>query len=209
MKNSQALLALAVALFQFPISGAFANIVTPSSILLTGFELWASTSSDCSSPIKVIDNGSSGKVVDIASSTDFGSATLPPSGTYRCLIVVASDTYTLVPSIDGTSVGTNDLCTAGTTYTQDTCHTGTSSPLPDGSTTVCGTSQVDKVASYISTAGAPGADGHTPATAKFLNAPIVVADGNVNATLFVYNPDGLVNQNGSCGQNANSVVGVR
>jgi hypothetical protein len=148
-------------------------------------------------------------VVDIALSTDFGSATLPPNGTYQCLIVVASDTYTLIPSMTGTSAGTNDLCVAGTVYTQDTCHTGTTSPLPDGTSTVCGTGQADKVASYISTAGTPGADGHTPASAKFLNAPITVANGNVDVTLFVSNPDGLVNQNGSCGQNANAVVGVR
>jgi hypothetical protein len=208
MKYSMAFL-LAVALIQSSILSASANTVAPSSVSLLGYQLWASTSTDCSNPIKVIDNGSSGKTVDIALSTDFGSATLPPNGTYQCLIVVASDTYTLVPSVTGTSAGTNDLCVAGTVYTQDTCHTGTSSPLPDGSTTVCGTGQADKVASYISTAGTPGDDGHTPGTSKYLNAPITVANGNVDVTLFVSNPDGLVNQNGSCGQNANAVVGVR
>jgi hypothetical protein len=208
MKNLKALL-MALALAPFSFSSAFANTVVPSSVSLLGYQLWASTSTDCSNPIKVIDNGSSGKVVDIAQSTDFGSAELPPNGTYQCLIVVASDTYTLIPSVTGTSVGTNDLCTAGTVYTQDTCHTGTTSPLPDGTTTVCGTGQVDKVASYISTSGTPGADGHTPTSAKFLNAPITVANGNVDVTLFVSNPDGLVNQNGSCGQNSNAVVGVR
>jgi len=209
MRKSKAFLAMAAALIQFSFSSAIANTVAPSSVSLVGYELWASTSTDCSNPVKVIDNGNTGKVIDIATSTDFGSATLPPSGTYQCLIVVASDTYTLIPSVTGASAGTNDLCTAGTVYIQDTCHTGTTSPLPDGTTTVCGTGQVDKVASYISTSGTVGADGHTPASAKYLNAPITVANGNVDVTLFVYNPDGLVNQNGSCGQDANTVLGVR
>jgi hypothetical protein len=176
---------------------------------LKGYELWASTSTNCSNPVKVIDNGTAGKVVDIASSTDFGTANLPPDGTYQCLIAVVSDTYTIVPAVTGTSGGTNNLCVAGQTYTQDTCQTGTSSTLPDGTTTTCGTGQVDKVASYISTTGTTGADGMTVATAKKLNAPIVVAGSSVNVTLFVTNPDGLVNQSGSCGQDSNAVLGVR
>lgn len=209
MKTSNLLFVLAAIFSQLSVSSASANTVAPSSVSLLGYQLWASTSTDCSNPIKVIDNGSGGKLVDVASSTDFGTATLPPNGTYQCLIVVASDTFTLIPAVTGTSAGTNDLCAAGTVYTQDTCQTGTTSPLPDGTTTVCGTGQIDKVATYISTTGTPGADGHTPAVAKYLNSAIKVANGNVDVTLFVYNPDGLVNQNGSCGQNANTVLGVR
>lgn len=209
MKKSKASIVFAATLLQLSISSAMANTVTSSSVILLGYELWASTSTNCSNPIKVIDNGSAGKVVDIAKSTDFGTSTIPPNGTYQCLIVVASDTFSLIPAVTGTSAGTNDLCTAGTVYTQDTCQTGTTSPLPDGTTTVCGTGQVDKVATYISTTGTPGADGHTPAAAKFLNSAIKVADGSVDVTLFVSNPDGLVNQNGSCGQDANTVLGVR
>jgi hypothetical protein len=190
-------------------SHASANIVTPATLTLTAYELWASTSTNCSNPVKVIDNGTAGKSVDIASSTDFGSAKLPPDGTYECLIAVVNDTYTIIPAVTGTSNGTNDLCTAGTTYTQETCHAGTSVNLPDGTTTNCGTGQVDKIAAYISTTGTVGADGGSPATAKKLNSSITVAGGSVDVTLFVTNPDGLVNQSGSCGQNSNAVLGVR
>ena len=80
MKNFKilSLSVLALELFQIPFASA--NTVTPSSLKMTGYELWASTSTDCSSPVKVINNGTSGKSIDIALSTDFGSATLPPDG---------------------------------------------------------------------------------------------------------------------------------
>lgn len=190
---------------------ASANTVTASSVKLHAYELWASTSEACSSPVKVIDNGTSGILIDTISSTDFGQGNLPPSGTYKCLIVVVGDTLTLVPSVTGTTTtGTNqnDLCIAGTTYTQDTCRTGTST-LPDGSTTTCSNSHEDKVAAYISTAGTAGADGNDVAHAKLLNAEIVVDGQNVDKTLYVYDPVGLVNQNGTCGQSASAVLGVR
>jgi|GEM_PF-4624829 len=209
MKISKQVFSLSACFVVLAASTAKANIVAPSSLKLTAYQLWASTSTNCSNPVKVIDNGTSGKVIDIAASTDFGSATLPPDGTYQCLIAVVNDTYTIIPAATGTSSGVNDLCVAGTTYTQDTCHTGTSVNLPDGTTTTCGNSQVDKIAAYISTAGSTGADGGTPATAKKLNSAIVVAGGRVDVTLFVTNPDGLVNQSSSCGQDANAVLGVR
>lgn len=213
MKFSKKILPLiASSTFVFSTSIALANnTVTPSTLKLTGYQLWASTSTDCSNPIKVIDNGSAGKEVDIATSTDFGSATLPPNGTYVCLIAVVSDTYTIVPAITGTTAagGTaNDLCIAGNTYTQDTCGTGVSSVLPDGTTTTCATGRADKVASYISTAGTAGADGDA-AHPKLLNSSIVISGASTSKTLFVSNPDGLVNQSGSCGQNSGAVVGVR
>ncbi|MBS1985126.1 MAG: hypothetical protein JST16_13230 [Bdellovibrionales bacterium] len=210
MKNTKFLLSLVASTLTF--AAAQANTVTISSYKLKAYELWASTATDCSSPVKVIDNGSSGKEVDIATSTDFGEGNLPPDGTYKCLIAVIGDTSTMVPEVTGTTTSgatQNDACVAGTTYTQDTCAAGTTSKLPDGTTTTCRTGQEDKVAAYISTTGTEGADGHDASTAKLLNDSIVVAGKAVDKTLYVTNPDGLVNQNGSCGQDSNAVLGVR
>lgn len=95
------------------------------------------------------------------------------------------------------------------TFTQDTCHTGSTSTLPDGTVTTCLDNHVDKIAAFISTAGTAGANGGDAAHAKLLNASITVAGASVSKTLFVTNPDGLVNQNSSCGQDSNAVLGVR
>ncbi len=192
------------------LSSASANTVTATTLKLTAYQLWASTdATNCSNPVKVIDNGPSGKEVDIAQSTDFGSATLPPDGTYTCLIAVVDDRYTIIPAITGDGSGqANTNCHSGVTYTQDTCASGTFT-LPDGTSTTCSSGTKDKIAAYISTAGADGNDGQDAAHAKKLNSSITVSGGSVDVTLYVTNPHGLVDQSGSCGQDASAVLGVR
>ena len=205
MKNLKLITASALFVSLMP---ALAHaILTPVSETITVYQVWVSLSASCTSPVKVIDNGTSGKAVNVVGAIDFGAGTLPANGSYNCLIVVLSDTQTIVsPATAGTGGSSN--CTASLSITQDTCQTGTSSALPDGTTTTCTTGTNDKVAAYFSTSGTAGGESHNIATAKLLVAPIVVAGVSTSATFNVIDPDGLVNQNGGCGQDSNATLKI-
>lgn len=182
---------------------AFA-VLAPASMTINVYSVWASATADCASPVKVIDNGTTGKLVNVVGAIDLGSGTPPSFATASCLIIVLDDTQSFVTgSTAGTGGSSN--CTANTTFTQDTCPTGTSSALPDGTTTSCTTGVKDKVAAYFSTSGTAGGESHNIATAKLLVAPISVT---TSATFKVIDPDGMVNQSGTCGQDSNATLKI-
>lgn len=220
MKQTQLLISLfASALFSF---SAFA--VEPAQVNVTVYQLWASLNADCSDPIKVIDNGATGRTSNIVTGPDLGEGTLPPDGTYNCLIMVIKDNVQIVPATTGTiPVGACDQssiatalncgdadCVAGQAYDQITCNNmAQADPLPDGTAAECdGTG--GKVAAFFSTTGSQSADGHKASAAKKLSTPIVVAGGSTSVTFSMYDPVGLKSESaGMCGQTQHASMEIK
>lgn len=174
-----------------------AALLSPTAVRLKIFKFAVSSSPNCSSPITVVDNGSTPTYVDFKGNPSLGSGTLG-SGTYPCVIIEFSDRIEVTSEAGGS-------CTT-TPFTQDLCGDGTSSQLVSGSTANCTTAGEDRIAMYLSTASTAtgAADAFNPpncntagctATLGFnLGAALVVS--GTSAGTFTVNADNKI-----CGGN--------
>ncbi len=130
-------------LVSFLSTGVHATLLSPTSIKLKIYKFAVSESPNCSSPITVVDNGSSPVLVDFKGNPNLGTGTLG-SGTYPCVIIEFSDRIEVTSAAGGS-------CTT-TPFTQDLCGDSTSSQLISGGTTNCTNAGEDRIAMYLSTA---------------------------------------------------------
>ncbi len=78
------------------------------------YTLHASPNADCTSPILIADNGAAGVELNLADSPVLFRSS-PPAGTYRCLIIKASDLMKITPDDDAPA----PPCTHGVELTKD------------------------------------------------------------------------------------------
>jgi hypothetical protein len=126
------------------------------SLKLKVYKLAVSTSANCTSPVTVIDNGSSPQEVDVkAPNPQFGSGRIT-DGTYPCVMLEISDTIKY--SGQASSSGN---CSPSSETSRDLCRldNGGSTQLLDGSTFTC-TNSEDHVVLYLSTNTLSNASGN-------------------------------------------------
>jgi hypothetical protein len=184
--------------------------IDPSAESGTFYEFWASTSVQCTDPVLVFKNAAP-MAEDVLTSPTLGSGPLA-DGTYPCVILVLSDTFSATPSASSDT----GHCVAGTSFTYQVCSAGHTSLLPDGTTVNC-TDGEDKIAVYFSTATVAGANGptdpfHPPSTASAavegvpLGSPLVVNGDSVGT--FYNDATGSIfdnTQSGKCDMHSTKV----
>jgi hypothetical protein len=155
-------LMLSLSLFSF---GAVATpagdlSLNASSLKLKVYKMAVSTSANCSSPVTVINNGSTPVEVDVKGTNPvFGAGTIA-DGTYPCVMFLISDTikYKGQASASGN-------CSPSVEVSRDLCRLDNSgtTQLLDGSTFNC-TNSEDQVVIYLSTntTSNPSGNGFAP-----------------------------------------------
>lgn len=89
---------------------------SPLSLTFKIYQAWVSPNADCSSPVEVANNGASGADVSLGVDTLIQGS--PPDGTYRCLILKASDNLRFVPNSTAVTAFPG-VCSTGVTSTFD------------------------------------------------------------------------------------------
>lgn len=162
-----------------------AYAVAPFQINITVHEVWLSTNTNCTSPIKVIDTGSSGRTSNIVKGPDLGGGTLPPDGTYPCLILVIKDNIQVVPSANGSIAADGGSCVrdTGTPAQHSVCR-------DDG---CVANATIDQK------------------TAKKMDSAIVVVGASTDVTFTLFDPVGLKsNSSGAgCGQSQHASLSIK
>ncbi|MBX7148307.1 hypothetical protein K1X76_04425 [bacterium] len=175
--------------------------VSPSSLFMKIYSLAVSTDEFCSDPITVFTNEEPVEE-DLTQNPTLGSGDIP-DGTYPCIIIEISDTFTYTPD------ATDGACEEGVEASKGVCNEG---PLLlfDGTDGECTTGE-DRVTIYLSTANTivtpedydeAGCDddtdcnGFVPPTAEIptrggaLGAPLIIS-GDQSSTFVVDINNGL------------------
>jgi len=167
--------------------------LSPSSLKLAVYKFAVSTSSLCTNPITVVNNGSSPVETEFVGGVNLGTGSIV-SGTYPCVIIEFSSLIKFTPSANSTSGN----CLTSTEESMDVCRNPDTSLLVDGTTTTC-TAGADRIAMYISTASTSSTN------ADAFNPPVTTSDNTHGFRLstaltvsgattgrFVVNPSGKV-----------------
>lgn len=182
----------------------------PASLKLKVFGVYASTSAQCTNPIKVFLR-TTADYVDMLQNPTLGGGDLP-DGTYNCVIIKMSDVIKHTPK------ETDESCIAGTEYSGEVCRAGGEGGLAtalDGSPITCtgdGTSAGvgdDTLFMFMTTDPSASTGGRafelplTPGDGKGikLGSPLVISSTS-RAKFVVDASGGVVSGGGECGINA-------